>query len=471
LNILLADTPALEKSYDASYPNLGLLYLAGYLREHVKTPDLKVQYLGPQHTLKSHLEFVKNFRPDIYGLSVTSRTAGLAYRTIEAVKTSHPGTLVVCGGAHATALPAEVIAYSLADICVIGEGEVTFSEIVNAAANTSADFSKIAGTAVSGNGAVEFNQPRPFVADLDQIPLPAWDLIDFTSYPGMHLKKQPIESSMLISRGCPYDCAFCSNPVWKSAKPWLRHRSIENICREVDYLYSRGVREIYMTSDELNFDEKWAIELCKAITKLNYKDLFFQCNMRADKVSDELAASLAAMNCWLVHLGIESANDRVLEGIGKHITVAQVHNATQDLSRESIRVFAFMMLYQVWEENGILNFESHEEVNNSMRIMRELYNKGHIHYMSWQFATPMPGSRLFKIAQKHNLFRGDPNKVFEMLFDEHDIAMDIPGLSEKSMRWKLKKGILLKDWFMIRSGAISLRHLWRVRENIIALIR
>ena len=102
--------------------------------------------------------------------------------------------------------------------------------------------------------------------------------------------------------------------------------------------------------------------------------------------------------------------------------------------------------------------------------MRELYNKGHIHYMSWQFATPMPGSRLFKIAKKHNLFRGDPNRVFEM-FDEHDIAMNIPGLSEKSMRWKLKKGILLKDWFMIRSGAISLRHLWRARENIMALIR
>jgi hypothetical protein len=88
--------------------------------------------------------------------------------------------------------------------------------------------------------------------------------------------------------------------------------------------------------------------------------------------------------------------------------------------------------------------------------------------MSWQFATPMPGSRLYDIAKRHGLFNGDPQEVMA-LFDEHRVAMKIPGVSETSMKWKIKKGIILKDWFMLRSGAISLRHMWRVWENLKAL--
>jgi len=470
MKILLADPPALEMSYDASYPNLGLLYLAGFVRKYIKTHKMEIEYVGPRHTLKSHLEFLKNFSPDIYGISFTSKTARLAYRTMEAVKTFAPSMLVVCGGAHPTAVPAEVMAGSSADVCVIGEGETSFLEIVKAVANNGRDFSKVAGIAFRIDDTVVFGEARPFIVNIDDIPLPAWDLIDFNSYPGLHLKKMPTETSMLISRGCPYDCVFCSNPVWKSAKPWHRFRSAPNICDEIRYLYSRGVREIYMTSDEINFNEEWAIELCTSVAQLGYKDLIFQCNMRADKVSDNLARALSKMNCWLVHLGIESVNDRVLKGIGKHVSISEIREAVRILSSAGIKIFAFMMLYQVWEEDGTLMFETHKEVDNSIRVMKELFNKKQIHYMSWQFPTPLPGSRLFKIAKKHNLFSEDPDSTFER-YGQHDIMMNIPGLTTKAMRRRLKKGILLKDWFMIRSGAISISHMWRAWENIKSLIK
>jgi radical SAM superfamily enzyme YgiQ (UPF0313 family) len=250
----------------------------------------------------------------------------------------------------------------------------------------------------------------------------------------------------------------------------LRARSAENICREIDLLYERGVREIYLSSDELNFNESWAIELCKAIATRKYRDLYFQCNMRADKVSPALVAAMAEMNCWMVHLGIESANDRVLNGIGKKVTVAQVEEAVRLLSGAGIRVFAFMMLYQVWEENGELRFETSEEVDKSLQWAKKMFKARLIHYMSWQFTTPMPGARLFDIAQRHHLYRGEAKKVWES-FDEHNACMTLPGISEKTMRWKLRKGILMKDWFMVRSGGISLRHLWRAWENVRALFR
>lgn len=471
MRVLLADPPAYERRYDASYPNLGILYLAGSVKKAIEEQQFQVKYLGPKHNIKSHVEYVRKYFPKVYGLSFTSKTAGLAYDTIKAVKEALPDVWIVCGGAHPTALPKDVMRESPVDICVVGEGEATFIDIVKAIGSSrDPDLNSIEGILYRRHGEILQTNPRQFIGNLDNIPFPAWELIDFREYSGMHLKQQPIESSLLISRGCPYNCTFCSNPIWKSGKPWLRHRSIKNICEEIKVLYDRGVREIYLSSDEINFSEKWAVELCEAIIDLKYSDLYFQCNMRADKVSPSLAEALAEMKCWLVHIGIESANNRVLQGIGKHVSVEQIETATHILSKAGVKVFAFMMLYQVWEEDGKLCYETSEEVDNSIRFMKKLFRLGCIHYMSWQFCTPMPGSKLYDIAMRYNLFRGNPREVWED-FDEHKVAMNIPGVSEKKARWKIKKGIIVKDWFMLRSGNISFSHMWRVWENLKALVR
>ena len=358
MKIVLADCPAKERAFDAGYPNLGLLYLAGAIRKDFGDDGIQVEYLGPKHDLKSHVAHVVDVAPQVYGISFTSKTATLAFDTIRAVKKALPETWIVCGGPHPTALPEDVLEKAPADVCVLGEGEMTFNEVLKSFSEGATrndlmtELMDVKGIVYKNNGKIVRTEPRKLISDIDEIAFPAWDLIDFRDYPGTFLKKRQTETSMLISRGCPFDCAFCSNPVWKNAKPWLRHRSVENICEEIKLLYDRGVREIYLSSDEVNFDEKWAIELSEGIVDLGLQDLCFQCNMRVDKVSKRLANALAKMKCWLVHVGIESANDRVLQGIGKHVTVAQVENATRTLSEAGIKIFAFMMLYQAWEDNG-----------------------------------------------------------------------------------------------------------------------
>ncbi len=471
MRVLLADPPARGTRIDDSYPNLGLLYLAGSVKASCDEANVGITYLGPKHNMASHVEFVRDICPDVYAISFTSKAASLAYHTINAVRTACPDALIVAGGAHPTAMPMDVFSESAVDVVGVGEGEVTFVELIKARAGCQEpDLSAIAGILFRRDAEVVETPPRPVIKSIDEVPFPAWELVDFRDYPGMHLKKQPIESSLLISRGCPYQCAFCSQPIWKYSKPWVRARSVDNVCAEIDVLYERGVREIYLSSDELNFNEKWAIDLCEGIASRGYGGLYFQCNIRADKVSKALADALAEMNCWLVHIGIESANDRVLAGIGKRITVAQIEKATKFLSGAGVKVFAFMMLYQAWEDDGKLAWETTEEVENSLRFMRKLFAKRYIHYMSWQFCTPMPGAPLFEIAKRHDLYRGDAQGAWEA-FDEHNVCMKLPGISERTMRWKLKKGILTKDWFMLRSGAISWRHLWRVWENVRALAK
>jgi len=470
MKILLADQPVKGTNIDGSYSNLGLLYLAGTVKKDFGN-DVKIDYLGPNQTIQQHIDSVKQSNPDIYAAGFTSKSTQKAMETFRAVKEALPQIKIITGGPHPTAMPEGVFQEFPFDAVVLGEGERTFSELVRAYLGSSQpDLNEIPGIAFQNQGKYIQNPFRPLIENLDDIPFPAWEMIDFKDYPGMHLKKAPIESSLLISRGCPFYCSFCSQPIWKLQKPWLRSRSPENICEEIEILYSRGVREIYLSSDELNFNTDWALKLCEAIRKLNYKDLYFQCNMRADKVTDELSQALAAINTWMIHLGIESANDRVLKGIGKGVTVSQIENAAISLSKAGVKVFAFMMLYQAWEENEQLCFETPSEVENSLKWAWKMFNKRHIHYMSWQYCTPMPGARLFKIAEKHNLYRGDSKEVWKR-FDEHEACMNLPGIPLKTMKSQLKRGILMKNWFIVRSGGVSLKHAWRAWENFVALFK
>lgn len=467
MRVVVADPPALEKRYDNSYPNIGALYVISYVRNAI--PGIEVKYLESNCNLKQHIDYLRNFKPSIYGISFTSKTLRLAADTIAAVKEQFPDTVVVCGGPHATALPQQTLQITGANIVVKGEGEETFAQIVKTLMNKQ-DLANVPGITFKVNGQIFDNLNRPLIRNIDDIPFPAWDLVDHKKYPGMHLKMQPVESSLVVSRGCPYNCTFCSNPVWKLCKPWLRFRSQDNIIEEIKYLYSRGVRGIYFSSDEMNFNLEWVIGLLDKIIALKLNDLYFQCNLRVDRVNEELAERLSRAQFWLLHLGMESGNDRVLKGLRKKITVEQIENVTDLLSAKGTKIFGFMMLYNVWEEDGELCFETSSEVDNSIKLCRNLLKNKKVHYMSWQFCTPLPGARLYDIAKRHNLMVADDVKVWEQ-FDEHYVAMKLPGITHKEMPRKIKKGILIKDWYMLLSGRISLRHLWRAKENIVALLR
>ena len=334
MKVLLADTPVKGTKIDDSYPNLGLLYLAGSLKTGIERKDLAVTYLGPKHDLKSHLEVVKQIHPQVYGISFTSKAATLAYQTIRAVREVCPDTRIIAGGAHPTALPTDIFHESPVDVIGFAEGEITFTELIKAyLGSNKPDLESIQGIAFRHNGEVIQTKLRPFIENLDSIPFPAWDLVDFQQYPGMHLKKQPIESSLLISRGCPFfHCALSTN---RSGS--LKNRGCGLAQRKISVRKSSFFTivecELYLSSDELNFNEKWAIDLCKTIARLKHSDLYFQCNMRADKVLAGLVDALKEMNCWMIHLGVESANDRVLQGIGKKVTIAQIEEAARLLSR------------------------------------------------------------------------------------------------------------------------------------------
>jgi len=375
LKVVFADPPFSREAKGEAVtesPNLGILYIIGYAREHLT--EVEFYYLEPFLSIQEHLKKVEDIKPDVYAISFTTPRRDLSFETINKVKALGLNMLMVAGGAHPTIDPEDVLQNTPIQVCILGEGEETVTELLKNLVEKQ-PINEIVGTVnIQKNNGV-----RPLLKNIDFFP--AWDIINFENYEVAVSKKKRM-AYMLPIRGCPNYCTYCSNPVWKLEKPWIRQRSPKNIASEVDYLYSRGIREIYLRSDTFNVDIKWCIKVCDEIKNLNLKGMTFQCNLRADKLNEELAKKLSDINVWLAHIGLESANDRVLKGIGKNATQTDNVHTLELLKKYKIRVYGFLMLYNAWETNGKLEYETPEEVNNTLDFARKCLSDNLIKYIS-----------------------------------------------------------------------------------------
>lgn len=436
------------------FPNMGVLSLFSYLREHME--GLELLYLRGDVPLASYLDRLEGFQPDVYGISFASWVSDIAYETLDAVKARLPDRPVLCGGTHPTAAPEEVLSKSRADICVIGEGEETLLELLRFFAWGRPALPEVKGIAYKESDTIIRSVPRKHIEDLSSLPLPAWDLIDFKDYEGFDYCKAKPNTAMVFSRGCPHNCVYCSNPVWRSSKPWLRVRPPDQIEDEIRLLYSRGIREIWIRADEFNSDLDWTMEVCKIIKGLNWKDLYFECNLRADKVTDKLASALRDANIWMVNLGVESLNQRVLDGIRKKTSVAQIMDSCRILKHQNIDVYAWLMYYQIWEQYGELCWERPEEVDNTLRLTKQMAREGLIDLISWQMATPIPGSDMFEIAKRHGLI-SEPYQ-----YDVWKVGLRLPGINERRIQMHRLKGMLIQAHLAYKKGRVG----WSTRSNI-----
>lgn len=458
MKILLADPPLVHYRLETNYPNLGLLYLVSNTRQQLE--DVDFAYTPARDDLETHLAEIAEFGPDLYGLSFTSVGTENAYTTIRAVRERFPELPILCGGAHPTVMPGEVLEQTPTDLCALGEGEATLVEVIRHLRGEM-DRSQVDGLAWLEDGQLVTSPPRTPEHDLDRLSFPAWDLVEPGQYLGPQIHQGEPVTAVLASRGCPYRCTFCSNPVWKLSKPHCRYRSPENLAAEIKMLHDAGYRELYIRSDELNADAAWAEKACRAIADLGLSDMSYQVNLRADRMTDTLADGLAEINCWLVHLGIESGNDRVLKGIRKHITTAQVEDICRALKARGIKVFGFMMMFQAWEENGELEYESVDEVRNSLRFTWRMVRRGLLDYISWQYATPIPGADLWHVARKYDLVPREA-KIRNMW----EMHLNLPGLDEKVLKRMKLKGMLLQSYLYLKSGRIQWRHWRKILEKL-----
>lgn len=329
--------------------NVGLAYVSSSVeRKHgVKLIDLSF-------CLKNYLQYIyqeiQSYQPDIIAFSTTSFTHQKSLEIAKSIRLAYPGIPFVFGGVHPTLLPEETIQNPLVDVICIGEGESSFLEYLDKIGQGLEP--KVEGIWYkNAQGQVCKNRLRPFEKDIDVLPFPNWEHWQIEKYLNTNLYYLPGALKYLSSRGCPYDCSFCSNRAIKEIVPgkYYRVRNPENIIEEIklnrEKFSQRGFKSIAFGDEIFGLDFEWLEKFCQLYKKNNLSEEFkWSCATRAEVVTKEWAKSVADAGCKMVMLGIESGDDYIrMQVFKKNITQEDIFKAVSNLRNHGVE-FGFYML-------------------------------------------------------------------------------------------------------------------------------
>jgi radical SAM superfamily enzyme YgiQ (UPF0313 family) len=250
-----------------------------------------------------------------------------------------------------------------ADFVIIGEGEMTLVELTNAIKNDETDYSEIKGLAYLRNGQAVKTSGRPVMKELDNLPLPAWDLIDIGPYKERWLRNAGYFSLNIgTTRGCPFKCNWCAKPIYGNR---YNSRSPQNVVAEIRLLKERfGMDHIWFCDDIFGLKPGWVEEFSRLIQQENLR-IRFKIQSRADLLADEgLVKALAAAGCENVWIGAESGSQKILDAMDKGTTIAQIHQSTLLMKKYGIRASFFIQFGYPGEQK--------EDIENTIRMINEL---------------------------------------------------------------------------------------------------
>lgn len=392
-------------------PPLGLAYVAGTLRaggHEVSFIDGVGEALDSRHEADndcylyglSLADIVEKVPADVEVIGVA---CGFSFEwptcrdLIAALRTRFPAALLIGGGEHVTAMPVQSIEESDLDIGVLGEGEETALEIVNAAAAGGMEKEAIKGIVYKdADGRAISNPRRARKRDLDEIPLPAWDIIPIGNYleRGFGFGVDRGRSMPLMaSRGCPYQCTFCSNPLMWTTR-WIA-RDPDKLLDEIE-AYQEKYKAVNFDFYDLTAIVKkaWIVEFCH---KIEQRGLSFTWQLpsgtRSEAIDDEVAGLLFKSGCRNLSYSPESGSPEVLARIKKKITTDSVVASIKSSFSQGMNVKC----------NIIFGFpgETMGEVLQSYRFIVRMGMAGAYDISVWAF-SPYPGSELFEQIRRQN---------------------------------------------------------------------
>ncbi|HLE52001.1 MAG TPA: radical SAM protein [Anaerolineales bacterium] len=314
------------------------------------------------------------------------------------------------------------------DVVVRGEGEQTLLELLSAW-EQGTDWSCVAGIifrnpafAREAGEAVHLETAeRPFYKDLDRLPFPARRMFPNESYIQFGKKKYGYSITTVMStRGCPFDCEFCSNVVFGGT---YRVRSPGSVVDEIEEALALGYDRIAFADDVFTLNRRRVLAVCAEIKKrgLQFK---WECLGRVDTLDYATAVEMKAAGCARIYFGIESGNDRVLKLMKKQITTAQAHLAVEAAHRAGLEVGAFFILFYPGETD--------ETVLDTLRFATALP----LDYLGLTMPYPLPGTALYERV-KDQIFRAW--RPEESLLWSHVLIYD-SEFSEIKMWFGILKG-------------------------------
>lgn len=347
-----------------------------------------------QYSNKQVIKKIEKSNYDVVGISALS-TQYKYVKWLTSELREHSDNSIIVGGALTTLNPEIVLRNTKTDICVIGEGEITFPSIIKNIDN----LKRVNGIMFKEDGNLIENPPREYIEDLDTIEFPAWDLFPIEIYlKNCHVwKYEKIRAMNIItSRGCPWNCRFCSKTF-----RGVRLRSIDNVIEEIKELGGRyNIKGVYFNDELVLINKKRAYELCDKIRDLNLR---WSCQGRVNLVDFDLLRRMRECGCVAIGYGVESGSQKILDNMNKQITVKQI----EDAIKNTVKTGIYPAMQMMFGYPG----ETRETVGETVDLFRRIPYVGPV---SFAVTTPLPGTELYDYALKQGLI-GDEEEYLEKL--------------------------------------------------------
>ena len=395
MNILLIN-PSTSNIYGkigANLPPLGLGYIAAVARQgghYIKIVDLAVD--------KEALNNLNINEFDLIGITATTPQYPEALKVAKKMKDKNK--MVVMGGYHVTFMDYEALSTGVVDIVVRGEGEEIFLNLLNTLENKG-KLDDVKGISYwEGTNYIRTDDVPP-PQNLDELPFPARDLFPIDKY------KNTLEGIRTInittSRGCPFNCYFCSSSKFGGLK-W-RARSPESIADEIELLQKEyGFKAFAFMDDNFTLNPKRVIAFADEIEKRNI-DIIWWCFSRVDTLvkNEFMVKRMAESGAIRIFLGLESANENVLDDYGKNITYKQQIDAVNLLRKYGIGIHGSFI---------IGDFEETEDmIMNTVKLAKKLKPE----VSQFSVLTPFPGTALFEQVKRENKFLHNKWELYDAL--------------------------------------------------------
>lgn len=355
---------------------LGPLYLTSVLEGngyHVDFRDYQTNNFHNPYSVKNILGFLHD-SSDVLGIGCYFSLLPLVLLSVAELKKENPDKTIVLGGPGPTAVSEEIMKnFPQVDIIVRGEAEETIVELMDTLGKNG-DLAEVSGITYRKGDEIQANPARKRIKNLDLIPFPAYDRINFSDY---------ALTGVMSSRGCPYHCTFCEvAPLWDRRNT---ARSVGNLIDELRLLHDKyKIDYFYFNDDLFTLNRKRVIEFCKAL-KGEGLDFEWCCLARVDLVDDELMREMSLAGCTGIQYGVESGSDSILKRIGKGFTAG----LALDAMSKSVKHFGRVVSTYIWG----FPFETLEDFYQTTFLMARAAQLGS--QVKLLLLSPTPLSKLY----------------------------------------------------------------------------
>lgn len=377
-------------------PPLGLLYLTSALRERfqghidIRVIDMKVAGMRPSELLP----VLQEFQPDVVGMSALNFEANASYRIAEITKQHNPATITVLGGPYALSNVQVILENPHIDWVFEGGAERTFPEVLMRLAcgmETGTDIPGLSWQKADGSRHVATGQDQ--VNELDTLPMPAYDLVDFDLYAGKPNMAANLKGKrympLFTSRGCPYLCNYCHDIF---SKKYVYH-SPDRVISEIALLYEKyGVDEFEFVDDIFNLHKPRLKEIMRRIQERwpGKLKLCFPNGLRADIIDQSVVDALCDAGTYSVCVAIETVTPRLQQLVEKHLDIEKTKRTIEMFGRRNLQVTGFFML----------GFPT--ETPEEIRATLDFAIRSDLTLALFFPAIPQPGTPMYDLAIREN---------------------------------------------------------------------